>query len=418
MLRKLKLILSVVVLISFTAGSIWGARDEAKDKNPTLVRGDESIDYLLNKPSRIFQPTIHSPYDTILGYTWYDYQHNSRMPRMNANDYQINRGLHFTFMELAFEDPAWNRYVKYNYWDEEGWKITPPASAKITRSYPYAGYTGLDLMRPLDANTHSRAVVAYHCNSPMPPNPEPYYVTLSIEPDSAGKIAMQGGYYWYDIPDHLGTDARGVWPACAVDSLNRIHVVMRESSVGLFWFGYIRCEERQGDTLMCWAPGKDSVLLAKETFYTDQDYEVALLDCSAIVSQSVTTSKVSNKVALFWSAPAESETDSSLFAFCNDIFYIQSTNGGDDWFSAGSMPAPVNLTQYSVEDYVRAYGDLSGVYDLNDSLHLFWHTHYYDQATGDFDFNTEPREITRKFLCAHFRNFSVQQFADPRLRLI
>jgi hypothetical protein len=36
----------------------------------------------------------------------------------------------------------------------------------------------------------------------------------------------------------------------------------------------------------------------------------------------------------------------------------------------------------------------------------------------DFDFNTEPREITRKFFCAHFRNFSVQKLADPRLGLI
>ncbi len=36
----------------------------------------------------------------------------------------------------------------------------------------------------------------------------------------------------------------------------------------------------------------------------------------------------------------------------------------------------------------------------------------------DFDFNTEPREITRKFFCAHFRNFSIQELADPRLGLI
>ena len=381
--------MAIAGLIFLCTGSVWSARIQDQKTTATILpKGDETPDYLISPGISVFQTTIHSPYDTILGYTWYDYQHNSRMPRMNANDYHANRGLHFTFMELVYQDPMWSRYATYNYRDAGGWAVTPPPSARITRYDAYAGYTGLDLIRPLAGDKHSRAVVFYHTNVAIIPDPEPYFVTLSIEPDSAGKIDFQSAHYWYDIPDYLGTDVHGMWPACAVDSLNRIHVVMRSGTPGLLWFGYIRCAERPGDTLMCWAPGEDSVLLTKETFYTDQDYPVALVDQSETVSQSVIASKVSNKVTIFWSAPAESETDSTLFQYCNDIYYIESTSGGDDWFTARSMPAPLNLTKYGSDDYVRAYGDLSGIYDLNDSLHLFWHTHYYDQTSVYFDFNT------------------------------
>lgn len=387
MRKELKLGL-MALLILITAGVVHAGLVEMQQSTSTpLLKGDETFDYLIKDASRVFQITIHSPYDTILGYTWYDYQHNSRMPRMIANDYQTSPGQHFTFMELAEDEFAWVRAVDYNYRDAQGWAAIPPPSARITEAAAAGGYTGLDLIRPLDGNAHSRAVVCYHRNAATYPNPEPCWTTLSIEPDSAGEIAMEDGRYWYDIPDYGGTDDHGVWPACSIDSLNRIHVVNRAGESEIGWLGYVRCEEREGDTLMCWAPGKDSVLLAKETFYTDQDYQVALFGYSENVSPTVAASKVSNKVAVFWSSAAESETDSALHQVSNDIYYIESETGGDDWFVAGSMPSAINITKYDSGDYMRAYGDICGVYDLNDSLHIFWHTHYYDQAAGYFDFN-------------------------------
>ena len=386
MTRNLKSSLILVISVLVAGQAMQGAVLRRETSSPTpLIKGNESFDYLINNASNLFQITIHSHYDTILGYTWYDYQHNSRIPRMIANDYQTSRGQHFTFMELTQEDITWVRAVDYNYRDEQGWAKIPPPSVRITTPGAAAGYTGLALIRPLNGNAHSRAVVCYHANGAIYPHPEPCWTTLSIEPDSAGEAAMEHGRYWYDIPDYGGTEDHGAWPACGVDSLNRIHVVMREGIPGIRWLGYIRCEEREGDTLMCWAPGKDSILLAREHFYTDQDYEVALFGYSQNVSPTVAASKVSNKVALLWSGPAESETDSSFFELSNDVYYIESQSGGDDWFQAGTLPSGINITKYDSSDYMRAYGDICGVYDLNDSLHIFWHTHYYDQGAGAFD---------------------------------
>ena len=97
MIKNLKLCMAIAGLIFLFTGAAWSASiQDQKTTNTILPRGDETTDYLISPGLNIFQTTIHSPYDAILGYTWYDYQHNSRMPRMNASDYQTNHGLHFT----------------------------------------------------------------------------------------------------------------------------------------------------------------------------------------------------------------------------------------------------------------------------------------------------------------------------------
>jgi hypothetical protein len=53
-----------------------------------------------------------------------------------------------------------------------------------------------------------------------------------------------------------------------------------------------------------------------------------------------------------------------------NVVYIESTNNGATW---GSM---VNVTNYQSADTVRAYNDVSGVYDQSDNLHLVWSGHY------------------------------------------
>jgi hypothetical protein len=401
MKKKLRLVLAIVISIIMLAGTIWGVKVDPGNTflQPPLPRGDESPDYLITRTPGVLwdafceEDTIVSPYDTVIGCTYYEWQAACRMPRMIANDYQDitagGHGLHFTFMHQDIWGTNAKRYVTYAYWDADNdWDSLP--APLITRQGYRAGFTGLDLFRPLDGyfKPHSRAVVCYHTTEGVFPNTDDIGVVLSIEPNAPGDTSMWGGQYWYDIPDSANTAFKGMFPECAVDSLNRIHIVMNEgdTSPGPIWMAYIRCEERSGDKLMCWAPGKDSVILDKEIQYFDPlNNQVAVFGTSGVESHSVVSSKVSNKVAIFYPGLAESETDSGLYQIANDIYYFESTSGGDDWFTAGSMPERINITKYQPEDKLRAYGAVSAVYDMNDSLHIFWHTHYYDQDLQEID---------------------------------
>lgn len=67
--RKLRPVMAAVVFMPLAAGAIQSSVVRGVRPAPTsLIKGDESLDYLINKASQILQLTIHSPYDTILGY--------------------------------------------------------------------------------------------------------------------------------------------------------------------------------------------------------------------------------------------------------------------------------------------------------------------------------------------------------------
>jgi hypothetical protein len=91
-----------------------------------------------------------------------------------------------------------------------------------------------------------------------------------------------------------------------------------------------------------------------------------LIDSGMYISPVVVTSKKSPKVALIWTAEHQCGYDK----LCSDIYYLESTNSGQDWIDAGNFSSftPVNITNYGSSDAVRATGDLMGVYDMNDSL--------------------------------------------------
>lgn len=384
MCKGLSAFLALVLVLVLAGQAVRGAGiDPERAVSSLPERGDQVPDYLMTQASRVLQPTIYSPYDAVIGTTWYDNQHSARIPRMNANDYQTSRGLHFTFMEM--EEPPGERYVSYTYWDRLGWTILPADGISVATGR--GGYTGLDLIRPLNSAVHSRAVVCHHYTQPIYPDPQQCMTVLAIEPHLPGQIAMFGGQYWYDIPDAVqGSDWHGLWPACGVDSLNRIHVIMHEgkTSAGPGWIAYTRCEELPGDSVKCCAPGKGCVRLAKETYYTHLDYEVAVVGTSNVIGGVVATSKISNKVALLWPSAAETLVDSGVGTMqnCNDIFYIESATGGDDWQVAGAMPPRINITRYQPDDPYRSYGELSALYDFYDSLHVFWIGQGYDQTNN------------------------------------
>jgi hypothetical protein len=354
--------------------------------------------------------SIISPYDTVMGCTFYDYQHNSRIPHMNVRDYQTIRGLHHTFMEGDAAPPS-NRWVDYQYRDDvSGWSYDwNETEMHMTKTIAIAGYTGADVFRPLAGYPKSanRVVLCHHWTTALPGQDTEMFCVLSIEPNLAGQASMSQGSYYYDIPDLIegGEEINAMWPACAIDSLNRIHVVgvEQEPETGAIQdFGYIRCQEifagTSGDSIMCQAPGKTAHRIKKETYYSDQGWEMSTVGRGSAfreggggtISPLACASKVSNRVALVWMNLAASEPDSDVSQLSNDVMYIESMTGGDDWFSGTWPVTATNVTQYDSADQVRGYGEITALFDLKDSLHIFFNTHGYNMAEGTYS----PTDVT------------------------
>jgi hypothetical protein len=90
------------------------------------------------------------------------------------------------------------------------------------------------------------------------------------------------------------------------------------------------------------------------------------VDSGDYIVSTVVASKKSPKVALIFTAEDQCGGTKS----CSDVYYIESTNGGENWVTAGSFAGfpPTNITNYTTTDQVRAYGDLMGVYNDSDKL--------------------------------------------------
>jgi subtilase family serine protease len=320
--------------------------------------------------SKVNNPTFTNSPGTVVGATWYEHQHNGSMSRMIALD--SLGGIHFTWMNRIGEGD--NRYVDYNYLNSAGDWL---GAIHVTPSDIYGGYTGIAGMLP-----NNREVLCFHNGSGYGNS---WYSYLAVEKTIGGT----GDFFLYDIPDSgQGAKRRLYWPKAVVDSLKYIHVVMKEdmplaSSIDVL--GYTRCYI-DDTTLVCEAPGLDAVHLNPTTKLGDPIANlVAVFDSNGAVSQTIVASPVSKKVAVIYTKytnPNHSEVS-------GDVYYIESTNCGQDWIDAGSFDniSKNNITNYSVQDTIRAYWDLAALYDYNNNLHILWTTPGYwelqDSATID-----------------------------------
>lgn len=67
----------------------------------------------------------------------------------------------------------------------------------------------------------------------------------------------------------------------------------------------------------------------------------------------------------------------------SEVFYLESTNNGKDWMTAGNMGTPIKITNYQAGGFkVVAYDDVAAVYDYSDNLHIIWNT-YASGNTND-----------------------------------
>jgi hypothetical protein len=121
-------------------------------------------------------------------------------------------------------------------------------------------------------------------------------------------------------------------------------------------------------------------------------------DSGKWISPAVVTSKKSRRVAIIYTS--EHACLDSAGRFCSDVYYKESFNGGEDWVTAGSFAAfpGTNITNYTSSDQVRAFGDVMGVYDENDSLVISYLQFVdYDYATDGMSAQTDIYVYTKAF---------------------
>jgi len=132
--------------------------------------------------------------------------------------------------------------------------------------------------------------------------------------------------------------SNGYWPALSIDQRDWVHLIFG-SGQGQMELRYLRSNNGGPN----WTTP-------------------AIVDTVTIPSYTITSSPVSNKVAIAYLHPYDSSSQ-----FYNDVYYIQSLNGVSwDW-----QDGKVNITNYDFGG-LSAWPDLDAVYDYNDNLHIIW----------------------------------------------
>ena len=324
--------LIVLTVIIALATTVFSADPESALRKNKPHTGDELVDNVSNVP--IKGGTITDSPGEIVGTTQYDYQTPGSTGNKCAAD--IEGGVHFVWMGGYVDPPMRNVY--YNFKDEHGnW------------SFPDDGiwvYYDNDASFPqLALISDGRAAIAFHCSSC------PHNVILAND-----AFRGFGIFELYDAPDNLEYSC--YWPYIAMDRSDRTHLVMRENREG-YNFGALGYT-RSADGGVYWTD-----LVAVDTINT--------------ISQHITASPVSDKVAIAYCHPIDLD-----IPWENDIYFIESANGNYwDWENG-----KINVTEYVAGgDALFAFNDLAAIYDYEDNLHIIWSAQYVGEGwEGDTTF--------------------------------
>ncbi|MEE9553911.1 MAG: SdrD B-like domain-containing protein, partial [candidate division Zixibacteria bacterium] len=306
------------------------------------LTGDEPVQNAISS-STVKSGITDSPGE-IVGFTQHEYQTNGSTGNRCVIDSE--GGVHFVWTKASGDNfPPPQRGVYYNYLDPDLNWLAPWEGVEVA-AYNGSGFGQISI------TSDNYVGVVYHLSS--------YDYVVYAQDVFPG----MGIFAHHNPPDMLSD--RCIWPYLAIDINNNIHIVMRENRLhdDFGAIGYTR-SVNGGDT---W-----SNLVAVDTIYA--------------ISQTITASPVSGKVAIVYTHPAFYTYD-----LRNDVYYIESENGIDwDWENG-----KVNATEYGEgEDSLFAYTDLAPIYDYNDNLHIIWNAwHVTDTGVGDssylyhYDYNS------------------------------
>jgi hypothetical protein len=261
--------------------------------------------------------------DFIVGYTYYDYQHNGSNAKMIARD--SYGGVQFLWMKGYTVEIAGERHIVYNYLNspirEEGELLEDPGNASPVDNADKSGYGALGVLPtgrqdPADCDLG----VAYYHAMGYQGAPDAAYTSTTQSVD------FGRGFGAFD-PSYLPSwpNVQLIWPKGAIDRQNKSHVFACE---------YPGADGDQNwHRLGYWNGQPDA------DFYAWAWPEVPInVDTTMVISQVVATSTTSDRVALGWhhsrlGIPVEPWIANGGAAQRNsDIRYIISENGEDwDW---------------------------------------------------------------------------------------
>ena len=335
MVKRIFCLVVIGSLLLFAAAMATEMSKTTPIKKNTILRGDEPFPAVPYAPT---QPrlTAGSPGDTV-GWTQYDYQSNGSSGNRVALDSQ--GGVHFDWMNgIAYPT---ERKVSFNYVSPIGdWAF--PGVGNFISFQLGDGYCQLSL------TTDDRAAAAYHR---APTNNESTYVAIDV-------FTGLGSFDYYRPVLWLGSE-HPIWPYITVDRNNRIHIVGSEPS------------PNAGDV--------QTVAYTRSSNGGTTWEAPAYVDTVITISPILTSSRVSDKVAIVYTHPFDT-TDQ----WHNDAYYIQSNDGLTWDFRNGK----INVTGYETDaDSLCAYTDIDAVYDYNDNLHIIWNAQYLDDSTGGIYYN-------------------------------
>ncbi len=264
-----------------------------------------------------FPSFLSSPGESV-GYTWSDHQHSCSVGRMVVQDRIANGGLHACYLK-TYE--IYLRNVVYHFNDRAGSGWTGELTANTAR----AGYANIDVL------SDGRAVVSF--------NQAGGAGNRSVVAVDAARGAGAFSVTNIDTMTYPPGTSAPLWPKVALGPADSIHVTAcAQTNRSLYYARFAF-----GDSTRRW------VVLESDSLMN-------------ALSNVIFASRSTGRVAVAYTKARHS----SPGFFNTDIWYRESTDHGLTW------GPKTNVTNYLNSDTVRAYCDVSGVYDDNDNLHLVW----------------------------------------------
>ncbi len=291
--------------------------------------------------------------DTV-GTTWYDYQHNGSCGRMIRVDSQHN--IHVVWMNGL---NSMGRHVYYNMRDTNSWRfgdVGVPVESSLR-----GGYACLAL------DSHDYPYPAFHV------------MTSETNPDAEAACARDSYYgagdfdYWECPFIYCPERLELLWPKIAIDIHDRIHLINTENPSNGQW----------GDPMRIFYVGGEYDSIAMEI---DWDDSQILIDWVGTHSPNIAASRQSDRVALAY-CDIRTTIYGDTNMYNNDIYLVISEDG-INW----DFNNPINITNFyypdtslfpdttaAMRDTLRAYADISILFDDLDDVNLAFTTIYYDE---------------------------------------
>lgn len=278
-----------------------------------LLRGDEALPKLpqapLPAPARDEAEEVALVGETtVIGYTYYDYQHNGTIGKMIVRDSE--GGIHVVYMK-GYDAQQATRHMWYNFMDENGNWLFGPNEPSVIDNGTRSGY-GVVSVLPED----NRGMAFYHVLGHLEQDPN-YTATAQSADFARGFGAFSPSY------PPAWANSTLIWPKGAISRNNITHILATENvPQGQLW-----------QRLAYWRGEPDRAF--ENWRWLDPPI---LVDTVGVIGAMVAASRTSNKVAMAWhhnrvgANLGRWEGFGGAWQRNNDLRYIVSTDGRNfDW---------------------------------------------------------------------------------------